>query len=280
MDGRQHLDASLSAPDAARFGAAWTTHRTFENGTPGTKAKGLDAFDGAGAWNTYSTDRARPGGSQSCKTVFVAGATGDPETMGVIKGSGGLPYMTSGDEVWVRAYVWLDSGWEFTANPATKFIRVIGDANNGSIYLHTSGDIEYANEVAPVNLNTASPGSGVSMPIGQWVCMEMYIKLSEDRYASEAKIWRNGVEILDLQDAIAANPFMASKAPVATLKPGGYRTEIYFWSYWNGGAPKNLTAYWDDIKVHVRTGSSDAYPSNVDASGDPMIGPDNWGGGR
>ena len=87
---------------------AWTITDTFESGTAGQICDDTGASY-SGSATTYSTTRAHAG-TKSCRMAWTTGEDG----WNVCHLEYGYPSsVTNGGEVWVRAYVWLDSGWEW-----------------------------------------------------------------------------------------------------------------------------------------------------------------------
>ena len=128
----------------------------------------------------------------------------------------------------------------------------IGHAGNyASIFAESGGNIVLSDEFAD-HQDTSSTPFGTDA----WVSLEIYVY--SDPTNGVVRIWKNGV----LADTYTGNTYDGS----------GYNTILYM-SYWNGGSPSGQSQYIDDVVITTDT------PSNVDAQGNHMIGPTNWGSG-
>lgn len=247
---------------------AWTISRDFEGGTAGQVATGSSGFFWVNSNNINFSNTVVHNGSKSVAANFVSGsATSTGATF-----EGNNAYVNEGGECWYRVYYYFPTGWSFASSPASKIHRINTTQHMLSVYAGPSGDIVTSNEPAGVSINPATGqpygqlsqvSTGVFFDIGKWQSIELYVKLSHVPGQAIYRIWKNG--ILTYEDKT-----------MPTLMTANDRIEDRFtlFNYWNGGAPKNETAYIDDIKITSDT------PSNVDAHGNHMIGPTDWQGGK
>jgi hypothetical protein len=222
----------------------------FEGGSLGSIAQGSNAFQAnSQTYNiTYSNTQTNSG-SLAAKFAWDANNVGAGE-YGIVDYPG---QVSSGGEVWVRAYFYFGTPWSWASyNGQYSMIKILrGAATNVggflSVFADSSGTIVLSNEPGDKQTLTNS-----TFDIGKWQCIEMYVKLSPTQ--GVFRIWKNGVLI-------------AEDKSTRTLNGGTYAACAYMMSQWNNGVSQNQNMYMDDIVV-----TSDR-PSQVDAQGNPMIGP-------
>lgn len=231
---------------------AWTISRDFEGGTIGQLAEGAVGFSGA-LGITYSSDIVHSG-TRSVKCDCIRGQEVQP--------SGGFWTGTAnnGQEIWYRAYLYFPSGfsWNNGIGPVIKVMRVTSTRSDNahlSVFASTSGEILLSNELADIQ-----SGTGVKFDFDRWQSIEFYVKLSHVAGQGIFRIWKDGI-------LIANN----TTAPTLSASGQSIAPNHLFFNNWNNGAPKDQSFYADDFVLTTDT------PSNVDASGNLMIGPTDWG---
>src|SRR5581483_6465878 len=209
---------SLALPQAA---SAWTTNVSCQGGTTGTQV----AQGGAGQWTNafaqtvYSTSVVPSGASQSCQMGVTAGTDGWDQWGGIYS----FPtHLGPGANLWIRLALYVPVGFNYTANPMLKFMRVHtaspSAANNGynDLYIIPSGgtiwDHTLSKDVAtPFAYYYESQGNvrGVGstankIAYGQWETYEIHYtmdtKPKNQGGLGEVKIWKNNVLLADLTD--------------------------------------------------------------------------------
>lgn len=236
---------------------SWTKTATFESGTVGNVASGTSGFDYAGSATVYSTGQVYSG-TKSTAITYTAGDEGWTKAHGEMYYSSSV---TNGGNIWMRAYFWFPNSWNWSADPVVKIMRIarVTTSSGGhigwlSILANSEGDIVLSNEIADVQTST-----GVTFTKGAWQSIEIQIRFSTS--TPIFRIWKNGVLIANN----TTNRTIDATTNIAE--------EAYLHSNWNGGSPATQTSYMDDIVMTTDT------PSNVDSSGNPMIGPADWTGG-
>lgn len=231
----------------------WTITADFELGTIGQKAQGPSGFGQAFSEVFFSNQQVRTG-AESASTGFIQGSTGFGESGGIFNFPNPKP--TEGSELWVRGYFYFSSPWSWTCNPVVKVLRAAkvetsGGAHLGyiSVFSDTNGHITISNEIA--NLQNFT---NVYFDTNAWQSIEMYIKFSATPSNAIVRIWKNGVLVIQQLNAIT----LISSTDISN--------STYIFTYWNGGAPQNQTAYNDDFVLTTDR------PSNQDAQGNYMIG--------
>src|SRR5574343_2013546 len=228
----------------------WPKPAPFESGTNGQLAEGVSGWDDAYFQTYFSTDRAHTG-TKSCKGVWATGETSTVNADMYLSSP-----VTRGGEIWFRAYHYFATPWSWDNSAVVKVMRIHGDSG-GMLSLFagntggSNGNITLSNEPATVQTESSTP-----FGTNTWMCLEIYVKYDNPGII---RICKNG--ILVLEDTSHAT------------YTGGSLDFVYYMSYWNGGAPQIQTQYVDDVVLTTDT------PSNVDASGNHMVGPTDWGGG-
>ena len=247
---------------------AFTRYGTFESGVSGT-----NGFSWPGSTVTQSSEQAREG-SYSAKFTFPQGDNGDYFTF-----TGGYTlssYISQGGELWVRAYYYFPSGFDFSSDSEGYHKKILRFRDNdggahckdilafcdSSPYswdnCNGTGNGEITASIEEIDWVMYQTGQFFSER-GVWVCYEQYVK-ADSGNGGIHRIWKNGVLIYN-------------GTGVTTIASGGSIKEVLVFSAWNGGSPQNQSAYVDSIVVTNET------PSATDASGNRMIGPIGWSGG-
>lgn len=229
---------------------AWTVASNFEGGTIKTAAAPVSSggFDLGNASTAYFSDTYANTGTKSAAMYFAQGVE---NVAGVYNSGGGFG---EGHEIWYRAYFYFPSGWSWTSSPVVKMMRITmqNPATHHSVFADSYGQIVLSNEPGNNQLNT-----GVYWDTGRWQCVEMYVKLSTS--SPIFRIWKDGKLIIEDTKTPTLQSGMTTDAGAGHLIFGN----------WNGGSPRNQTAYVDDIEL------TDVSPSQVDSKGNHMIGPTN-----
>ena len=239
---------------------AWQTKMDFENGSAGAKTVGTDAFTSTTA-AVYSTAQVYSGKYSSANSISQ-GEYG----FGIFGGISEFPTKVGkGGEIWVRLRAYFPTGFDFTANPWLKFIRIHTQTPSGSNIGYDDWYINISNTTNPYRF--IYEGEQVWYPfastaqapqLGKWETYEMYVKLdtvpASQGGQAVVRMWKNGVLIGESKDRVTlANADAVSNA-------------VYIFTYWNGAAPKTQTMYLDDVVVQTDT------PSAKDAAGNAFIG--------
>jgi hypothetical protein len=243
---------------------AWTVTADFEYGSIGEIATGSDGLTNNAAQATYTNEHVFLGG-QALKAQVNSGGTAF---------GGMIQYPSSlgeGDEVWYRARWFFPSSWIFTTTSGQKLMRIGSKLNGGDwwdIYIdkdtqqiepHTDlgaskvafNDYKYGDSP----MITGPRGQhGRAVKIDSWNTYEIYIKFSSIPSNSIIRIWQEGSLVFEAAGIVAT---LGSSNNVSD--------RVLIGNYYNGNAPKTMSAYIDNIEI-----TSDR-PSNSDANGNPMI---------
>jgi hypothetical protein len=279
MKTRRNLLAALALPALSlalpQLASAWTTNVSCQGGANGAHV----AQGGAGQWTNsftqtlYSTAVVPSGATESCQMGITAGTDGWDTWGGIYS----FPtHLGPGSNLWIRLALYVPSGFNYTANPWLKFMRVHTasptSTNNGynDLYINPSGgsiwDQALSAQVStPFSYYYESQGmvrgvgtSANKIAYGQWETYEIHYTLDtkpkNQGGQGEVKIWKNNVLIADLTDQLQ-------------LKDSSTYAESFFlFTYWNGNAPATQHLYVDSVTVTSDT------PANRDAAGNPFIG--------
>ncbi|MDM8536347.1 hypothetical protein QUF70_06305 [Desulfobacterales bacterium HSG17] len=189
--------------------------------------------------------------------------------------------LNEGDELWIRVYLYPSSGFDWSANPITKLLRVIVANSDGSMISYhsilataptnygcgtssTYGYMVTGSEMNSRNLcQNRNTDTEIYLTSGEWHCIELYLKVSSTNGMMRA--WHNGI--------------LKQEYPDPTIPPGGYfpKQRTTDWGvhhllgWWNGGSQQDQNIYFDDM---VYTNDR---PTARDGEGNYMIGPKDWG---
>jgi hypothetical protein len=279
MKSTTKLLAALALPALSlilsQTASAWTTNIACQGGTAGQQV----AQGGASQWTNaftstlYSTAQVPTGSTQSCQLGITAGADGWDQWGAIYQ----FPsHLTSGANLWIRLALYVPAGFNYTANPWLKFIRVHtaspSNANMGynDLYINPSGgsvwDQALSKQItAPFSYYYESQGnvraigtSANNIATGKWETYELHYtidtKSKDQGGVGEVKIWKNNALVADLTDQYQLKD--------ATT----YVESFYLFTYWNGNAPATEQLYVDDVTITTDT------PGNKDAAGNAFIG--------
>jgi len=243
---------------------AWTINSDFESGNVGDKALGAGAFNEAFKYTVLSKEFINQNGStQSAKVGIDAGTDGWADWGGAYTFPSNIP---EGGEIWFRAYIYYPANFDFTATgQGLKTLRIHVKNNATGIgegmfdALTTKSGLSVGSEVASVAYYANNPRSkwanqGVPVAKGEWHAIEMYVKYIAAPNSGIFRVWQDGKLIFE--DTLTYT--MKTKDSVSDF--------IYFYTYWNGNAPKTQSCYIDDVVITSDT------PNNVDAKGNRYIG--------
>lgn len=244
---------------------AWTIKISFDDGSVGAYAnqdQGHNGFHGAGSATRFSNEQAADG-KQSAKMSWEKGHNGWALCYGRVTfaDAPGARSLKEGDELWVRAYFYFQSPWDWyvPGGPVNKVLRVhtqYSDGKNGgyiSIVSDSRGQIVGGSEVAP---RPRGYQLHYYYEVDRWQCLEMYIKFSTQEPIF--RVWFDGELILE------------DKYKNTLGDPTALADKSYIGTAWAGGAPQDQVQYVDAL---IYTTDK---PSNRDADGNPMVGPIGW----
>lgn len=235
------------------YGLAWTKRLDFEGGVSGD-----DGFSYAGSTVTSSSSNVKSG-SKSAQVYF---AKGDDCWASQLT-CGGIKAISVGDgqELWARAYYMFPAGFSWSASSAgyhRKIMRIRNSSTHHCIDVLSycepwqscggNGEVMPGNEISP----EYAAQTGVFLRPGVWYNVEQYVKVSKGNDGIQ-RVWINGALVFE-------------KRNHSTLESSGSIDEILFFTYWNGGAPQNQSAFIDNVVITTDR------PSGVDSQGNPMIG--------
>lgn len=246
---------------AAESAEAWQVRSDFESGAADVGSivtEGpIDGFNGT----TYSTVES-VSGTQSARLSILQETDGweywgieieHPSVLGRY------------DELWLRVHTFFPEGFEFTADPWLKFLRVQTLASDNSNDGYVDWYIDQPPEPTPFRWiyegrqqwHTFGTESE-SIRRGVWETYEMYVSFdtipaSEGGHAI-VRLWKNGTLLEQITD----------KATLADPSGASQRTLLF--TYWNGLAPATQHMFVDDLVLTNET------PCGRDVFGHPMIG--------
>jgi O-antigen ligase len=241
----------------------FTLHLDFDEGRPGDPPHGRDAFDELASGSRYTRERSYEGGQAA--ELRIAQRTDGWDSFG---GRRFLPSEPGkGDELWIRVRAFFPEGFDFSADPMLKFLRVhtrSGGEHGYDDWLFNHPDRgHHPGHYFVSGAQDAGRECGrpdVHDPVrGRWETYEMHLGLDDvaARHGGggRVRLWKDGELICEIDD-------------LATLRTPESRADAFLLStYWNGGAPRTQVMYVDDIVITSRT------PTGRDAHGNPMIGP-------
>jgi len=239
--------------------AAWTIEANFETGLVGSLAEGEDGFSEAFQATKVSDAIPTARGSKAAISSITQGTEG----FGIWGGAFDFPDLAEGQEIWFRAYINYPIGFDFSTpgGVGLKTLRIhtssATGSNEGYFDLLSNGTtgVTVASEITPdffVN-NTIWKKLGTPIETGKYHAYEQYVKFSSIPGQGIYRAWQNG--ILVLEDTQSKT--LRSETSISDF--------IYLWSYWNGNAPKDQSAYVDDVVITNQT------PITKDANGNPYI---------
>lgn len=228
---------------------SWTRIADFENGEIGTKAENApDAFDDAAGFSTYTKERVFKG-EQAARVQVKK----DSEGWGTFGGVINFPeHVDEGKEVWVSISVYFPESYVFRKPPGdNKFIRIRTKGPRlGSRYAQL-----YLTDDRIRFIRTASNWKTLrndGPPRGEWVTYEIYLRFghvpSSENGFGRMRFWMDGDLVAEHND-------------VSTLgESDAYAYSLYVFTWWgNGGPPKDLHAYVDNIVITTEPRATDSY---------------------
>lgn len=225
--------------------------RDFDSGTLGQVTDGnADGFDEAGTDSIYTNEQSFSGG-QAVKCQITSGQEGFGSWGGIIN----LPQrLYAGSEFWAEFYIYLPTAFDIdtSGNGSLKTFRIKSykaDGSNLGFYdLHlrdgTTGDpFRHIREFDTQYWVTFGDRSDFARD--NWHRITVYQKVEEasidgggDGYT---KVWQNGVEVL------------TDTGLVPIPRAGGYYSDIYMFTYWNGNSPATQHCYLDQIRFSTES---------------------------
>ena len=234
---------------------AWTINRNFDSGTEGATASGTYGFSDADpAVTFYSGVKHGTSGKSARFYLYQQGGDNIPY------GEFSTANITENQEVWIRWYMYLPSGFQWN-DTYMKTTRLHGYYANGT---HAGwmglggygGSYILSNEVPDVDPSYPSVGS---YTLGSWVCYEMYFKVSSTDPIR--RFWVNGTLVY----ADTSGDY------VTNYTSDAFASGVQWFRTWNSPyIPTAQYAYVDDIIITTDT------PSTQDSSGNYMVGPDEY----
>jgi hypothetical protein len=192
---------------------------------------------------------------------------------------------TEGDEVWFRIRTFFPAGFDFSASPKLKFLRIdTGSAPDGHgshldwYILNADGtNAGYFNwilEGVASWLWTDNPTTPLATGIVRdtWQTWEVYYKLHSSAGSAAIRLWRDGVLICDTTANLPSGTPTRATLNGSTHIIGNspvFQQGYMHVTYWNGGAPATESWYVDDFTVYT---SLSGLPSAFDAAGNRYIG--------
>lgn len=242
---------------------AWTIDQSYDSLSNGAKCPGWGSTQ-----SVISSDKSASGG-KSCKQKITGGEFGFGEWGGILA----FPEkLLKGDEVWIRVRNYFPVGFDYSADPWLKFLRVSTNQSNGDNrgyndwYINKKGDLppfrfiyEGRQDLAWHKVGEASH----AIKLGVWETYEFYIKFDtksvDEGGSGRMRAWKNGVLMKDMTDRATLNS--------AT----DYSERLHIFTYWNDstdpvGAPKSQSSYIDDVVI------TNERPLNTDSFGNSAIG--------
>lgn len=239
---------------------AWSKVLNFDELSDGATEKlGFSAKTLTRASNNFSYS-----GNMSIEIGILQGTEGFSDWGGQMrlppKSIPGASDLKEGSEVWYRIWYYFPAGFDFSATGAGLKLSRIHTASSsggheGYMTLLIRNGIGVINPIDSsfYDVNKTN-GLGTNVPTGQWHAIEHYVKFHSVPGKAAYRVWQNGKLIFEDTQS-------------TTLKSSSSEADyIYFFTYWNGGAPKTQKAYLDDMIVTTDT------PSALDSHGNHFIG--------
>ena len=187
---------------------------------------------------------------------------------------GGVIYFPSklmrGDQLWIRVRMKMPLDFDYGSygeGERLKFLRIstfsADGKGMGNVHLElqregSESPFAWIYEEEQVWSYIGQKSDGIQR--GTWETYELYMKFDNVPAtaggAAQVKVWKNGRLLKDIRDRITLND------------PNGSADNLYFFTYWNGRAPKSQFMFVDDVVLQS------AVPSARDADGFPFIGAD------
>ncbi|PHQ26354.1 hypothetical protein CLH62_01785 [Marinobacter guineae] len=256
---------------SAGYASAWTRIIDFNDGAVGSKAETQSTFDGA-AGRTAFSDKVSLDGSLSAKMTVLEGEAGFGYWGGILNFPENL---FKGDEFWASFYMYVPSDFVFYAegNGALKFLRVrtraaIPEATAGFNDFQIMDDESFNGAVYRyIKEGAAARGwrymgtqenKDFLLPRDKWFKVEIGVSFDSvpksEGGLAHFRLW--------IDDNLVWN---GEDVQTLTNSPD-WADSLFFFTYWNGKAPRTQSLYIDNIIM-----TSDR-PSNYDSEGHPYIG--------
>jgi len=270
---------------------AWTINMDFNDGpldqSVEDKGNPYPVFSDAAGRTVYSDCAGNAQDGQCAKMSIKKGYDGWGTWGGRLNfKERGVSNPVLGTEVWISVKIFMPDGFDYTAKPWLKFLRLHttsparGNEGYNDLYITTTG-AKYYDSVLKKNLlqppfffikeqqnmikrfgdlNNDKP------ELGAWETYEVYLKMDYVSVAnggtSRVRVWKNGKLLAELDDIQTLN------------SAASYADTFLIFTYWNGGKSdgsgsvpaKDQHLFIDDLIITTDT------PSRRDISGNPMIG--------
>jgi len=236
---------------------AWSIKADFERGVLGQKAEGPDAFHGAKKLTVFD-DTHVLSGSRSAKATITEGSDGWREWGGRWTFPSALH---EGDELWYRVWVWIEPNWGWNLGSKGTRIHTVSSTGANEGYLDIllyNHQFRVASEVSPAlfNQNNGEAQYLPPIPLGQWHCVESYIKFHSVPGQAVERVWRDGVLVFEDMDTNTLR------------KPTSFSEFVFLFGYFDEAAAPHTQSLWID-----NVALTNEQPDNRDAHGNPFIGP-------
>jgi len=269
----------------ARGGAAanapWTPayYQNFDTYSPGT----------SGILNTYgitAVDASQYYSSPNSARIDIANGSTAPG--GAAEALVANINPAAGNEVWFRVRTYFPTGFNFSATPHLKFLRIETDPTSSHAPSHIDCYITGGNASAVGYFDfiyegqaTWMYGGGSTTPLptgivrGQWQTWEVYYYLSSSTTTAIWRMWRDGTLIMDTTRAIPSagaalyNLSSGFNIPYNGAFGGAEVGGFMHVTYWNGGAAQAQSWYIDDFTIATDLVS---VPTAQDSYGNYYIG--------
>lgn len=194
--------------------------------------------------------------------------------------------LREGDELWIRIYLYVPQGFDWSCNPITKLVRIAISNSEGKSegycsilatkpinYGCNSGspnkfgfmvigeEMNSNQKPPPICQNKNSRDGGAFLETGMWHCIELYLRISFAKGITRS--WHNG---------ILRHEYFYPTIPLSGYVPREKTknwTQHHLLGWWNGGPSRDQHIYFDNMII------TNQRPSKTDLEGNYMIGPEN-----
>ena len=263
----------------------WTLQMDFNDGAlndvVNDSGKSYHVFSNAAGHTTYSNCDGQKIDGQCARMSISKGHDGWGTWGGRINfNERGLTNLVAGSEVWISVRVFMPEGFDYSASPHLKFLRLHtkspSSSNEGynDWYITPDGPTHNGKSDVPFffvkeqqNLVRYFGDFNVDRPIkGQWENYEIYMKMDyrtvDEGGTSRVRVWKNGRLLGEFNDMRTLN------------KSDSYAGSFLIFTYWNGGnasgtgtrPTKDQHLFIDDLIITTDR------PSKTDSLGNHMIG--------
>ncbi|NTW27293.1 MAG: hypothetical protein HGA36_03145 [Candidatus Moranbacteria bacterium] len=236
----------------------------------------VDTSIGVGTFGSTISSEHANSGNNSFKVPLLAGVENDGQHTFSLGGD-----LHEGDELWARVFIYVPIGFDWTAIPITKLLRIAPARADGTEWAYhsilatnknnygcgsettfgfmvTGSENNSSQSPPPICQNRNTGDGGAYMTSGQWNSIELYIKVSAINGVIRA--WHNG---------ILRNEYFYPTIPSDGYIPWNRTTswtQHHLLGWWNGGPSKNQDIYFDDLVL------TNEVPASRDIESNPMIG--------